>query len=228
MKVAVYTLTWDRLEYTKHCLLALRKKAGYPYDHFIVDNGSADGTVGWLQENSFHGLIFNKQNAGLSRSSNQALDAIRGYDLIIKFDNDCEVVTDGILREIVEIYRSEGGRYVLSPRVEGVNRQPERGWYSEVGGRRIGWTSIVGGLFQAAPAEIYEQYRYPEDLPKFRGQSAHFCSWVRANGGQVGYIEDLVVNHYEGTDRQVSRYPEYFRRKEQEEIQPQVGDGDAG
>ena len=216
MKVAVYTLTWNRLAYTRHCLLTLREKAGYPYDHFIVDNGSGDGTAAWLHQNGVHRVICNAENLGLSRASNQALEAIRGYDLIVKFDNDCEVVTAGILAEIVEIYRHERGRYVLSPRVEGVNRQPERGWYSEIGGWRIGWTSIVGGLFHAVPAEVYEQYRYPEDLPKVRGQSAHFCSWIRASGGQVGYIEDLVVNHYEGTDRQMSRYSEYFQRKEQE------------
>ena len=50
-KIAVYTLTRDRIEYTKECFAMLESKAGIEYDHYIVDNGSQDGTVEWLKEN---------------------------------------------------------------------------------------------------------------------------------------------------------------------------------
>jgi GT2 family glycosyltransferase len=217
MHVAIYTLTWNRLEYTKHCLEVLRAKAGYPYDHIIIDNGSSDGTVEWLGRQDFHAVVSNPVNAGISRASNQALDLAREHDLIIKFDNDCEIVTGGILARIVELFERAGAEAagcVLSPRVEGVNHQPERGWHTTLAGQRIGWTSVVGGLFHIAPARLYQQYRYPEELPKGRGQDVHFCDWVRDRGGQVGYLEDLLVNHYESTNRQWRRYPDYFRQKE--------------
>lgn len=215
MRVAVYTLTWDRLDYTKHCFRTLEENAGYPYDHFVVDNGSTDGTVEWLHQGRFRQVIFNASNLGLSLASNQMLEAISGYDLIVKFDNDCEVVSSGILAAIVQVFQDPStSSCVLSPRVEGVNQQPERGWYSDIAGRRIGWTSIVGGLFQAVRAELYQQYRYPVELSKYRGQSWHFCRWVRERGGQVGYLEDLLVKHYEGTDNQMLRYPGYFARKD--------------
>jgi len=42
MKIAIYTLTGDRLEYTKYCFDLLQKKAGYSYDHYIADNGSTE------------------------------------------------------------------------------------------------------------------------------------------------------------------------------------------
>ena len=44
MKFAVLTLTRDRLEYTQHCFETLRQNAGCDYDHYVLDQGSEDGT----------------------------------------------------------------------------------------------------------------------------------------------------------------------------------------
>lgn len=50
-KVAVFSLTYDRLAYTKECFDSMYKTAGYPIDvHVIVDNGSKDGTIEWVKE----------------------------------------------------------------------------------------------------------------------------------------------------------------------------------
>lgn len=223
-KIAIYSLTRDRLAYTKHCFQTLKEKACYPYDHYVIDNGSTDGTVEWLKENEkdFKKVIYNPENAGISRASNQALDEIfkEQYSLVCKLDNDCEVISDNILGQIVEVFKDVkdfSGKYVLSPRVEGISNQPIRGKYEMLSGRRIGLTAIIGGLFHIVPAEIYAQYRYPIILPKAWGQDDHFCNWFKQNGGNVGYIEGLVVNHYETTDGQAKRFPEYFERKKNEE-----------
>ena len=224
MKVAVYSLTRDRLDYTKHCFQTLKEKAGMEYDHFIIDNGSEDGTQEWLKTQNFKQVIFNKENVGISKASNQALEEIlKGdYDLIIKFDNDCEVVSENIIGQITEIYqdiKKFDSKYVLSPRVEGINHQPARGHYTQLAERRIGITGVVGGLFHIVPRSVYRDYRYAENLPKAKGQDETFCEWARHNGCEVGYIEGLVVNHYEGTDNQAKRYPDYFKRKWNEEAQ---------
>ncbi len=225
-RVAVYTLTRDRLAYTQHCFATLASKAGVPYDHYVVDNGSEDGTVEWLQ-NTYRPkkVIRFHYNAGISRASNVALTHVfmTRYDLIVKFDNDCEVVSDNILGQIVEIY--EDGKvfapqYILSPAVGGIANQPKRVRYTMLAGRRIGLTSIVGGLFHVVPLAVYRRYHYPENLPLARGQDDHFCHWARANGCEVGYIEGLQVNHYRTTDGQAQDYPEYFERKWREEKKP--------
>lgn len=224
MKIAIYTLTRDRLEYTKHCFARLREKAGHPFDHFIVDNGSTDGTQQWLAENAYQFKEMRRlpENVGISKASNMALKMILqgDYDLIIKMDNDCEVESENILGQIVEIYREMGEfspKYILSPRVEGIVNQPTRGRQVQIAGRTIGLTSIVGGLFHIVPASVYKQYRFEEDLPKAWGQDDSFCSWAKRNGCEVGYIEGLVVWHKDTTDGQAQKYPEYFKRKWEEE-----------
>lgn len=232
MKIAIYTLTRDRLDYTKHCFNSLRDKAGHQFDHFVIDNGSHDDTQEWIVEEIRSGrlrsIIRLPENKGISVASNLALNRIcdLGYDLIIKMDNDCEVISENLLGQIVEIYEDILSKpfnpsYVLSPRVEGINNQPARAAFESHGGRRIGLTGIIGGLFHIVPAKVYKAYLeqggYPEGLPKAHGQDDNFCHWVLSNGGKLGYIEGLIVNHYEGTDGQAKRYPDYFQRKFKEE-----------
>lgn len=222
MKIAIYTLTRERLDYTKYCFQTLREKASYPYDHFIIDNGSQDGTVEWLKENSsmFKHIEYNPENLGISIASNQALDVIgNNYDIIIKFDNDCEVVSEGVLKSIVDIYDAIGlsEKYMLSPKVEGIGNIIPRFRSALIGGYEIGFTHMVGGLFHILPAWLYQGYRYKTFLPKASLQDGSICHWMRKEGVQIGYIESLVVNHYETTAGQIKKYPDYFVRKEQEE-----------
>jgi hypothetical protein len=156
-----------------------------------------------------------------------ALDAIKGFclpqfDLVCKVDNDCEIISENILGQIAEIYSllpPMGPQYVLSPRVEGIVNQPKRVRETQLGGRRVGLTSIVGGLFHCVPAKVYQQYRYPTNLPLGWGQDDNFCAWARSKGCEVGYIEGLIVNHYLTTDGQAKQDLPYFERKWSEERQ---------
>lgn len=223
MNIAVFSLTRDRLYYTQRAFALLREKAGHPFGHYVVDNGSEDGTREWLLSNPhpFAGLHFNTENRGLAISNNQGLNMIAAsgvqYDLIARMDNDCECQSDSIVAQMVEVYQAATKPMLLSPRVTGINRQPKRGVVLNIGGHRIGVTNHIGGLFHWLNADLYLSYRYPLDIPKASGDDSALSYWVYQQGYPVGYVEDLVVEHAEGTDNQALRYPEYFERKFREE-----------
>lgn len=226
MKIACFSLTRDRLAYTQACFASLRENAGMPFDHYVFDNGSTDGTVQWLDSEyrPFAGSYYAMQNHGISVASNFIVRQILqcDYSLIIKADNDCFVRTPNILPQIVEVATAAGENWILSPRVSGINRQPQRHRTVIIAGHPVGVTPIVGGLFHVLPADVYRRYMdaggYPENLPLAKGQDDHLCHWFKTTQrGQCGYIEDLEVEHYEGTDAQARRYPEYFERKWKEE-----------
>ena len=228
MKISIFTITRERLQYSKDCAASLREKSGHDYDHYIVDNGSEDGTPEWLT-NKYkpHWLSLLDENKGISVASNLALRAILSApvqpDIILKVDNDAMVITPGILAEFARIYSEckEAERWVLSPRVEGINKQPRRVRQHTLAGHEIGVTPIVGGLFHVVPAPIYREFMaaggYDETLPKAWGQDDQFCEWLRANKYHKGYVEDLVVEHYRGTTKQCEEMPAYFERKWKEE-----------
>ena len=222
MKIAIFTLTMDRLEYTRHCFRTLEERSGVPYDHFVVDNGSEDGTQDWLNKNKYKykKIILNGENRGIGMASNQALEEIfkENYDLIIKFDNDCEVVSENILGQIVEVYEGIprfASKYILSPRVEGINTNLDRIRYEMFAGRRVGLTGMVGGIFMCVPKVLYDNFRYDNNRKRI-GLDSQMCQNSRQHGANCGYIEGLVVNHYETTDGQAKRYPDYFKLKKKE------------
>jgi len=222
MTIAWFSLCRDRLQYTKDCFASLWENAGMPFDHYVFDNGSDDGTKEWLTENAdrWKWRGWSAINRGISSGSNLCLDAIlrQDYDLVAKFDNDCFVRTPNILPQICDVMREAGENWILSPRVEGINKQPKRARNVEIAGHPVGVTAIVGGLFHIVPAAVYRRYMeqggFPETLPKAHGQDDHFCHWFKTTQrGNCGYIEDLVVSHHETTDGQAKRFPEYFTRK---------------
>lgn len=234
MKIAIYSITRDRLDYTKECFASLRANAGQPFDHFVIDNGSQDGTLRWLR-NEYKPTAFwyFGENRGISLASNFALRAIlntfygtgRNYDLICKIDNDCLITTPAIFNTFKAIYATdEAQRWVLSPRVEGINRQPKRVRQHQIAGYQIGVTAIVGGLFHVVPAAIYREFMadggYDESLPLAHGQDDQFMDWLARKSYAKGYVEEISVQHYRGTDQQAKDYPEYFERKWAEERQP--------
>ena len=170
-RVAIFSLTYDRLELTKKCFDSLYKTAGYPYHHFVIDNGSSDKTPEWLDEyKEHHGFMFvikNSENVGISIASNQAINAIQkvdAYDIIIKVDNDALFITPDWLKTMVKIWKSNH-RLAMSPYVQGLRDNPggapRIGW-GWIANEYLGMTKHLGGIVHFVDAEAYKEWRWGE------------------------------------------------------------------
>ena len=231
MRFAVYTLTRQRLEFTRYTFDLLRAKAGQTFDHYVVDNTAPDeddGTHGWLDTERQAGRIYRvhhmPRNMGISIGSNLALAFIASapgrYDAVLKFDNDCEVVSDNLLVGLglfLERAALDNRRFAISPQVEGIGWQPPRTKTTTEYGCVFGETGMIGGLCHCIPWDDYRDYRYPETLPMASGQDGHVCQDLVRRGVTVGYLEELVVRHYMTTTGQTRHLPAYFERKYKEE-----------
>lgn len=224
-RIAIFTLTMNRLEYTKKTLESLKKFALYPYDHFIVDNGSTDGTVEWLKANqkefNIKELILNPENVGISKGSNQALDAIGdGYDVIVKIDNDCELQTEGLVAAIAMIFE-RNRRLIISPNVEGLidnaGGVPRVG-HAQMGPFLLGFVEHLGGISCAAPAEMYKIFRWKDEDFLHGMQDTIFSQAARQIGYTMAYLEDQRVMHIDSTYGQKEKFPEYFEKRKEEKI----------
>jgi len=215
MKIAVLTLTRDRLEYTKHCFASLREFAGCDFDHLVLDQGSTDGTWEWLAEEYEPAMAHREEsNMGISRGLNWLLgvfDHGADYDVVVKFDNDCELTQPNTLRDVARL-AYEGG-CLLSPRILGLTNPPSPTRELRIGDETILDVPQIGGIFLAAPAWVYDEFRYSESNPIWGGDDVEICAWFRAQGGTCGYVKRLEAWHYEGTEGQRDRYPDYFERK---------------
>jgi GT2 family glycosyltransferase len=211
MRVAVLTVTRDRLAYTQHCCAALRKNAGIDYSHYVFDNGSEDDTPRWLLNGTFHHVTVSPKNIGLSQGFNKLLDVLTDrYDVIVKMDNDCELVTPGTLKRTCEL--AQAG-FLLSPKIRGLHHPPQIIGHGFIQQEPIELVTNIGGIFMAAPAEVYDTFRPHEDSPAYGYEDVELCKWWRKSGGAIGYLTNYPAWHYERVDEQLEKYPEYQERK---------------
>lgn len=214
MNIAVMTLTRDRLEYTQHCFETLERLAGCRYHHFVLDQGSTDGTQEWLRAKRYMAITLD-ENVGIHRGWNMILDKLPlGYDVVVTFDNDCEVLRRGTLFAAASVAAT--GRWIVSPRVEGLIHPPPVGDVVEVGSYKIGRFNALGGIFRAMPGPFAYNFRFDETAPIWGTDEATVGQAAALQGMGMGYLMDWNVNHYETTSGQRERYPSYFERKDQE------------
>lgn len=214
------SLTRDRIRYTRDCFRSLRENAGCEFDHYVLDQKSTDGGRHWLidgmREGLIERLILSPRNVGIRVGMNVLLEAAlvesgKRYDVVVKFDNDCEVVERGTLAAVCSTV-VEAEPSLLSPRVEGLKQPPVPSWFVDVAGERIGVMPMIGGIFSACSASVFDSFRYDETGPIYGGDDDELAAHVRSLGGTVGYLIDWHVNHYRTTVGQHEDYPEYFER----------------
>lgn len=220
-KVAIFSITYNRIEYTKKCFESLYATAGYEFDHFVVDNASSDGTVDFLRTGIIKQVIANKDNKGISIASNQALDSIgENYDIIMKVDNDCLFLTDGWLAKMVEIWETNH-MLALSCYVQGLKDNPggaPRIVYGTINDELIGMTRHIGGICHFVSAKAYKDFRWDEDSPLHGVQDLELSHYLLQNGYQMGYMENYFCEHVDGTEGQHKRYPDYFEKRKDEKV----------
>jgi GT2 family glycosyltransferase len=227
-RVAIFTITYDRLDYTKRMHDSMVKSTNYPFTWYVVDNGSNDDTVKWLDDHCSN-YISNPKNVGISKASNQAVDMIKDgdYDLIVKIDNDCEFLTRGWLEDIVDLWQRNHMVYV-SPYVEGLIHNP--GGAPRVGHAYIGekeWsgdkvyyvevTNHIGGLVAAIDAKAYKKFRWQDEF--YHGNQDREASIAFTKLGYMPcYLPKHRIYHIDTTTGQWVKYPEYFERRKQEKM----------
>jgi glycosyltransferase involved in cell wall biosynthesis len=219
-RVAVCTFTMDREAYTRRMLDSIRVTTSVPFDHYVIDNASTDGTRALLEARSSQltQVVYNPTNVGLSVGTNQALDMLgERYDYIVKVDNDCEFKSEGWLEALIAVAEARGREVVLSPRVDGLGPGMEGGHprygTDRVAGFTIGLTDHIGGICCFAPTAAYRDFRYGKTA--LHGyQDVLFSIYVRQKlGWDMAYVEDVSVLHMDTTMAQEDVFPEYFRER---------------
>ena len=117
LPVSIIILTHNQLEYTKLCIESVEKYTPEPYQLILVDNGSADGTVEYLEavvaHHFSHRLICNRENLGFAKGCNQGIEEASG-DYVLLLNNDT-VVTEGYIEAMIECAKSDARIGIVGP-----------------------------------------------------------------------------------------------------------------
>jgi FkbM family methyltransferase len=110
---SIIVVTHNELAYTRQCLVSVRDFTDEPFELLVVDNGSNDGTVEYLQSQKDVKLIANTENRGFPAAANQAMREAKGKHIVL-LNNDC-VVTTGWLRRMLRALTSDASIGLVGP-----------------------------------------------------------------------------------------------------------------
>lgn len=225
-KVAIFSITYDRLEYTKKMYESMRDSTKYPFDWFVWDNSEPEDTRDWLWEKtikegskSVKFVGADNKNIGLTKASNNLIDQIKksDYQIIGKVDNDCLFLTKGWLEAIVDMWKRNRMLY-MAPYPEGLIDHPGGSWrqgYATLGGEYIEIVDHLSGLCAFIDAKAYDNFRWTDKF--LHGQQDGEAS---AAFNALGYMPMIMprhrVMHMDTVRGQEKRYPEYFERRKKE------------
>jgi hypothetical protein len=204
--------------------------AEYPFDWYVMDQGSKDGSKEFL-ETLEHGKLgkirfkqFSPDNKGITAGSNLLLEAIASvggkYQLVIKVDNDCKFMTKGWLSTIVDLWKRNHKLY-MSPYVEGLVQNPggaQRVGYAYIGPYMVEVTQHIGGIFAAIDGRAYDAFRWTDQF-MHGNQDMEASQAFRKLGYMPMYLPLHRVQHCDGTEGQQQKFPDYFERRKKEKSQ---------
>ena len=157
----------------------------------------------------------NTINKGIAESWMQAVEIIKtktNADIIIKADNDAIFMTQNWLRDMVSLFK-RNTKIILSPYVEGLDANPggvlrqrmsNEMPYVLINDKVLGIVPYLGGIVWATPAELYNGFKFPDNLP---GNKDYFISqYARRMGYSLFYMEEARVYHLGGNKGQVVDY----------------------
>ncbi|WP_437187875.1 glycosyltransferase [Planctomicrobium sp. SH668] len=96
---SIVIVTLNNWHLTHACLESIRLRTDLPFELIVVDNGSTDGTVSFLQSSPDVTLIQNDTNRGFPAAANQGIAVAKG-DHVLLLNNDT-LVTTGWLENLL-------------------------------------------------------------------------------------------------------------------------------
>ena len=117
-RVSVIVLTHNQIEFTRRCLHSLERFTNYPnWELIVIDNGSTDGTPGFLKEYAatrpYVRLTLNEKNTGFAAGNNLGARQATGEFLV--FLNNDTYVTAGWIGDLLSHFNEDEKLGLLNP-----------------------------------------------------------------------------------------------------------------
>lgn len=200
--ITIMMVTYNRLDYTKRTLEGLKKSVSVPYKFVIVDNGSTDGTVEFIdffaEQNSNVHLIKNSENKGIAIARNQGLVAANDFETewYCTIDNDVEM-PDGWLSDCIDILKNNARFGCI-----GVNMEPNPYPIVEMNDRKFqlkpqGNLGTAAMIFNKKLIKLLGSFNTEYGI--YGLEDSDFGMRIRVLGFKMGYVEKMGT-HFGGNE----------------------------
>jgi GT2 family glycosyltransferase len=186
---SVITLTCNRLEYTRRCLPSLLATDKHPWELVVVDNGSRDGSVEWLEEFARRArasgvpvsLVLNADNVGCCTARNQGVERASGRRLVF-VDNDVALRSRGWLTRLGERLESDPAIGMVGPKLV----FPFRPYDIQFAGGAVSRSGRVQFMGRGEPRDE-PRFNAPRDVQCFVSAC---CMFKRSVADEIGLLDE--------------------------------------
>jgi GT2 family glycosyltransferase len=204
-EVSIILITYNRLRMLRECLGSLlRKTRGYNFEIIVWDNGSTDGTGGYLDEQSAaHAdlrVIHSPKNVGLNGVA-RSVEAARGF-YMLELDDDVLSFPDDWLPDMLTAFKAIPRAGYLAANVvqdectNGNKSAPEEYTVTDYEGVAVE-LGLTGGWCTMTSLEVLRRVgNFPQRRRRiFFSEDGDYGRRCRSAGFVVGILRDIVVYH---------------------------------
>lgn len=102
--VTIIIVTWNGLDFTRACLDSIKSVTGHDnYEVIVVDNGSGDGTIPYLQALDWVTVLPQDVNLGFAKANNAALRQVGSDRDVILLNNDTLIVQADWIKRLQDL-----------------------------------------------------------------------------------------------------------------------------
>lgn len=218
--VAIVMQTYNRIEYTMEVISAFHNHLLYPFKLIVIDNGSDDGTIEYLELMKKLGyidnLILNGENKGIAIPKQQGVDLakeiakIEKIKYIIITDNDIVVpfIRDNnacVLTKMVQIMDGHPEIGMMGVDLNKDNApSPAQDWWWKLRQHPLDnpeYCNIaIGFWFSITRLEYFEEYNFVGANCSLYGRvDESFRNWLYAvKKKKVGLIKGAALKNHKG------------------------------
>ncbi len=220
-EISIIIVSYNTRDLIGKCVGSVLEEEDCRKEIFVVDNGSSDGSVAYLQEAfPMVSLVANQENRGFAAANNQVLNRCRGK--YIFFLNPDARLRRGALRAILSYMESNprvglagtklvdpDGTLQWSKSEQYLGQEYTRGELSGLPGS----IACVIGASMVAHADVVKKIGgFDEDFFLY-GEDQDICLRVRKYGYEIGYIDEAVVIHSGGQSERNTTLLEVWDKK---------------
>ena len=195
MKVSVITPNYNGVEFLDKYFKSLDQDNEYIGEVIIIDNGSNDSSLDYIEKNSFNFpivVIKNNENLGFAPAVNQGILKSK-YDYIFSLNNDTEL-KKGSIKSMLDLIQEDDVFSVQAKMLQARNKQLIDDAGDEY--NLLGWTKKIG--------ENQDSNKYSQVFEIF-SSCAGAALYKKSIFDEIGIFDD---NHI-GSATSGSRYNEF-------------------
>lgn len=188
--ISVIILNWNGKRFLRECLDSLSAQSFRDFETILVDNGSHDGSAGYVQEHyPWVKLVVLPENIGFAAGNNRGLAECRG-EFVVALNNDTRV-EPGFLAALVEPVQDNPGIGMVATKM--------LNYYETDRIDAIGLKVAVNGLGYNLGVAQKDCGQYDRPAPVF-GPCGGAALYRRTMLSEVGFFDDDFFAYYEDFD----------------------------